>query len=463
MKLQIEELRSEYDKNQDRYIAELGEFLSIPSISTDPKYLSDCQRCAAWLSAHLEKLGFKSEILETTGKPVVLAKRVGKPGSTRVLFYGHYDVQPVDPITGWASDPFKAELRGAPNDPNRRIFARGAQDNKGQLFYFVKAAETLIQKGALDLDLTLLIEGEEESGSRGLSASLDAWQGRLEADALLVCDTGTLQAGLPAITMGLRGIAAMTVTVKGPAKDLHSGVHGGVARNPATELCRLVASLHDNQGRIAVPGYYDEVTEPSKTARDLANKFPLTAEQYQALTGAPPLGGELGLTPAERRGFRPTIEINGIHSGYGGPGGKTIIPAEAFIKISCRLVVGQDPQRALDRIKKHLVANTPAGVQISFSEERAEGIAVALDPDSNLARRAASCLKLIDGVDPLFIWEGASIPVVAELAKVSGAEPLMVGFGLEEDNIHAPNESFALSQFRAGYLYSAMILQELGS
>ncbi|NDC39257.1 MAG: M20/M25/M40 family metallo-hydrolase, partial [Proteobacteria bacterium] len=372
-----------------------------------------------------------------------------------VVFYGHYDVQPVDPLALWHTNPFEPEVRGG------RLYARGAQDNKGQLFYVLKALECLIQNAALHCNVKLLIEGEEEHGSAGIAAALPGWGEIARGDVLMVCDTGTMDPAVPTITMGLRGIAACTVEVKGPGKDLHSGVHGGIVRNPALELARLLATLHNADGSIAVEGFYDGVPSIDPADAALQNTPPLTDAEYEKLVGVPPLGGEVRYTPLERNGFRPTIDINGIHSGYGGPGSKTIIPSSAMAKITCRLVYGQDPERTMERLKAHLKRNLPRGCELVISEEHVGGGALRLTSKSKLMELTRTTLAEVCGRDPIFRWFGASIPIIAALAEVSGAEPLLVGFGLEEDNIHAPNENFALEQFKKGFLYAGLMLSRL--
>jgi len=451
-------IETEFSANQEHFLKEWSELLRFKSISTDPSYVQECQCCANWLVDHLEQIGMESALWLTPSKATVFAEftaPVSKDKVPTVLFYGHYDVQPVDPVELWTSDPFDPQVRDG------RLYARGAQDNKGQAFYFIKAVESAIKAGTLRCNLKIVLEGEEECGSEGFSAKLDEWSSKLQADVLMVCDTGTVKAGIGAITMGLRGIAHLTVALKGPNKDLHSGVHGGVVRNPAAEISRLLDSLYNPDGSIAVAGYYDGCTAIDASDRALANAFPLSMTEYAAMVGTLPEGGEQAFTPWERRGFRPTIEINGVHSGYGGPGGKTIIPATAFAKISTRLVAGQDPQHCLSLIRKHLESNTPRGVELEITEESVGGPALRLSSKTDIVRCAAKVLKEVCEVDPVYMWEGASIPVVSSLAQVSGAAPLLVGFGLEEDNIHAPNESFAIDQFKQGYLYVSLMLSEL--
>lgn len=455
MTLNRAELEQVFQKNEARYIEQWKEFLRIPSVSTDPAHEQDCRRCAEWLVSQFSAIGFESKLLETPTKPTVYAHRKGRSGSPHVLFYGHYDVQPPDPLDLWKTPPFEPTIRDG------RMYARGAEDNKGQVFYVLKALEYLMQSGQLNATVSLLIEGEEESGSEGFIAGLPSWKDKLDADILMVCDTGSLVPGVPAITMGLRSICHLNATLKGLRTDLHSGVHGGMIRNPATEIARLVATLHNPDGSIAVEGFYEGVNEPDPEDRELANRFPITPEQYKAMTGVEPLGGEKKYTPLERRGFRPCIDINGLGSGYQGPGVKTIIPSAATAKISARLVAGQNPERCAELIERHLKKHAPPGLTLEIERGAAPGKAVSLKSSSPLIKKARDVLVDLFEQEPLYMWEGASIPVVSVLAEAAGAEPLLVGFGLEEDNIHAPNESFGLSQLRDGFLYASMMLGSL--
>lgn len=448
-------LENIYRDNEAKFLNEWKEFLRIPSISTDPQHDGDCRRCAEWLVEHLRAIGFESSLLETPSKPVVYATRTGSQPGPRVLFYGHYDVQPVDPVAEWQSSPFEPTLRDG------RLYARGAVDDKGQVFYVLKALQELIKRNELKVPVTIVLEGEEECGSEGFMARLPSWKDKLGADILMVCDTGTMKAGIPAITMGLRAVAYCTVTLGGLRKDLHSGVHGGMVKNPATELARLIATLHDSKGRVAVRGFYEGVKDPDPHDKELVNRMPMTMAEYEAMIGVEPLGGEEDYSPLERRGFRPCLDLNGIYGGYSGPGRKTIIPASASAKISTRLVAGQDPQRCIDLIISHLKANAPRGLKIEIEGGAAPGRAISLSANSALIEKTSAVLKELSGYDPLYIWEGASIPVVSTLADLTGAEPLLVGFGLEEDNMHAPNESFSLDQFRDGFMYACMILNRL--
>lgn len=442
-------------KEFSRYLQEWQEFLAFKSISTDPAYVADCNDCAKWLTNHLGSIGFTAKILETKSKPVVFAQYRSSNPSSRVLYYGHYDVQPVDPLELWTSNPFKAEVRG------ERLYARGAQDNKGQSFYFIKACEALIREKRLNCDLTILLEGEEESSSFGLLQALPAWKDKIQADYLLVCDTGCLGEGIPTITMGLRGIVYLTATLLGPNHDLHSGHYGGVVKNPATELARLMAGLHDQNGHICVEDFYDGVEAIGPEDRELAKQFPMDIQQIRKLTGVEPIGGETTFSPLERSAFRPTIEINGIYAGYSGPGTKTIIPSRAGAKITSRLVGNQDPELSLQRIIKHLQNHAPSGLKLEISEEGVGGPAILLKANSEIVKKARSVLENVCSREITYTWSGGSIPVVSILSKLSGATPLLVGFGLEEDNIHAPNESFSLAQWKQGFLYVASILESL--
>lgn len=443
-----------YDENRERFLNDWKELLRFPSISADPAYDKDCQTCAQWLLEHLGGMGMTTELIPTTGKPLVYAEYKGKPGHPTVLYYGHYDVQPVDPLELWDSKPFEPEVRGD------RLYARGAQDNKGQTVYVLKALETLIKNDALNCTVRLFLEGEEETGSYGITDAIESLHesGKLVGDVLMVCDTGAVSAGVPTITMGLRGIVYLQATLDGISHDLHSGSHGGMVKNPATELARLVGTLHDETGRIAVKDFYEGVGDISPEDRQLANAAPFSADEYAEQIGVAPVGGESEFSAVERKGFRPTIEVNGFHSGYGGPGSKTIIPDSAFVKISSRLVGQQDPQKSLERIEAHLKAHAPEGLNLTIADKGVGGPALMLSSQSPIIQKANEVLQELSEHETVFSWEGGSIPVVSSLARVAGAEPLLVGFGLDEDRIHAPNESFSLKQFELGFLYATMIL-----
>lgn len=449
-------LELEFERRRERIVADWEAFLRFPSVSADPARQQDCVDCAEWLAARLQRHGFSAELAPTGTKPFVFAERAGKPERPTVLFYGHYDVQPVDPLTAWTTPPFEPTWRGD------RLFARGAQDNKGQVFYTLAAIESLIANDALDVNLKVLIEGEEEYSSGGLDKALESWRDRLQADILMVHDTCMVQSGAPTIIMGLRGIVYLNAQLNGTDHDLHSGVHGGLAPNAAQGVAQLAASLFDAGGHVAVPGFYDGVIPPSSRESQLAAAVPFDKDAYRQQTGTTPDGGRRELPPYERVGFLPSLDVNGIHSGYGGSGMKTIIPANAELKLTARLVPGQDPQGVLDALTAHLFRQTPPGMRLTLTDSGIGGPGFRLDPDAVAVRTAQGALSEIHPDQPVaFLWEGASIPIVARLAEVSGATPLLVGFGLEADRIHAPDESFSLSQFRSGFLYTALFLQSV--
>jgi len=448
-------LEEHFDANCRRYLSEWQTLLTFPSISTDPAHDGDCTECAAWLAAHLRAAGLHAELLETPTKPVVFAAKPGKPGKPVVLLYGHYDVQPVDPLDAWQTPPFDPKLRDG------RLYARGAEDNKGQFFYALKAIELLLELNRLECGIKIVLEGEEESGSGGISAMLSSWQERLAADVLMVTDTNRDASGAPAIIMGLRGIVHLTVTLSGPLHDLHSGVHGGLAPNPAREMAALIASLHGADGGIAVRGFLQGILDPSAKERELLAAADFDASRYQRETGVPPSAGETRFLPTERVGFRPSIDVNGIHAGYGGKGAKTIIPSRATAKLTARLVPSQDPTACLEAIIRHLEQNAPEGLDLAIDESGVHGPGFRLDPGSALVAQARNVLEAAAGRPATLLWSGASIPVISALSAISGAEPLLAGFADEEDLAHAPNESFSIEQFKTGFLYVAMMLSAL--
>ncbi len=445
-------LETAFNAGSARFVEDWKAFLRFASISAEPEHANDCHDCAAWLSKHLGAIGFQSRVIETGGHPLVFAERRGKPGRPVILFYGHYDVQPVDPVEKWTTPPFEPDLRGT------RLYARGAQDNKGQVMYVLKAMETLARNNALDCGVKVLIEGEEEGGGAGTCEALPGLKKELAADVLLACDAQAAPSGGPTITMGLRGLAHLTAVLHGPAHDLHSGSHGGRAPNPATGLARLIASFHNNDGSVAVPGFYEGVAEPTQKERALAAKGAVDDETYRKQTGVKPLAGESRYSPVERVGFRPSLEVNGIRSGYGGPGAKTIIPSSATVKLTMRLISGQAPAKILAAVIAHLEKNTPPGFSLEIAEKGIAGGALRLNVDSPVISHAARVLGSLFGQEVTMLWEGASVPIIAMLSEISGAEPLLVGFGREEDNIHAVNESFSMEQFRGGFLFAASYL-----
>ena len=445
-----------FESHKDRYIKEWSELLRFPSISAQPEHDSDCCACAEWLRAHLSKMGLESRIQKTDGKPLVIAERRGRKNKPTVLVYGHYDVQPADPLEAWTSPPFEPQIR------NGRLYARGAEDNKGQFFYAVKAVEALLSKDLLNCSIKMVFEGEEEAdGSTALTAFLKEHADELQADILMVTDVNRVPSGEPTIIMGLRGIIALEVQLKGANYDLHSGLHGGTAPNPATAMARLISSFHNEDGSIAVKGYDKNIRAISEKERQLAATAPFDAELYEKLTGVAPVAGERGLPAFERVGFRPTIEVNGLHSGYGGPGGKTIIPSEASAKISSRIVADQEPAKMLDALRAHIRKHAPAGLKMKICGEQHGGPPLRVDPDLRSIQLAVKALRKVTGQEPVFYYEGASIPVIPALSEATGADPVLVGFGTEDGRAHAPNESFAIEDFKQGFLYACEFISAL--
>ena len=447
-----------FTANRDRILSSWCDLLRIECVSADAMALTHCARAAAWLRRWLKGAGFRTEVvLPPDGRPIVWAERPGTPDAPTVLFYGHYDVQPTDPLAAWTHPPFD------PVCVDGRVYARGAQDNKGQVFAFLQGVAARIDAGLPLPTLRVLIEGEEECGSPSLLACAHdpAWRKRLAADVLLVCDTSVHPCGQPAIVTGLRGIQALTVTLRGPSHDLHSGVHGGLAPNPAQGMAELLASLHDPQGRIAVADFLHGWTAPTETECRLADAVPFDVAAYNAETGAPPEGGERTIPPIHRTAFHPALEVNGVHSGYGGPGSKTVIPAEAVAKLSARLCPDQNPSRTMDALLAHLRGHCPPGLTLELTDIHTGARGFRLPVDSPLIRLATDVLTRIDPRGPLTLWEGASIPIVTTLQEVSGAAPLLVGFGREEDRIHAPDESFGLDQFQQVMTYADAMLGAL--
>lgn len=447
-----------FDSHRDAILDDWFALLRLPTVGTNPARLGDCARAAAWLKQFLRPLGFDVEIVTPASGlpvPVLLAERPGAEGAMTAFFYGHYDVQPEDPADAWRTPPFEPTLADG------RVYARGAQDNKGQAFAFLQAVKALVEAGQPLPHLKLVLEGQEECGSPGLSAFAPALASRLCADVLLVCDTACGPDNQPAIIAGLRGVQHMTVTLSGPAYDLHSGTHGGVAPNPAQGLARLLASLHRDDGTVAVAGFCDHVHPPTEQERETARRGALSDEQYAQEIGCPPAGGAHGVDAVTRGSFLPTIELNGIHSGYGGPGSKTVIPSSAVAKLSMRLVPDQCPADTLAAVQQHLADRCPPGLTLAFSDVCTGAPGFRLPLESPVFRLATDVLNQMDARGPLFRWEGASIPIVATLQHLSGAAPLLVGFGREEDKIHCPNESFGLDQFVRVMTWATLMLRAL--
>lgn len=434
----------------------LFEFLRFPSISTDSKNAGDVRSCAEWLVSTATGMGLSAELHETPGHPVVIAKNEHRPGLRNVLIYGHYDVQPVDPLKLWDSDPFEPEIRDG------RIWARGATDNKGQMLaHLIGAGKMLKEKGELPLNLTFLFEGEEEIGSPNLAAFLREHKDELACDVIAVSDTGMVAPGTPTMGYGLRGIACCEVVLHGPSKDLHSGLFGGCVQNPATAVSKLVSTIHSDNGRIQIEGFYDDVCDLESWERDMWSKVPGVSDQdYMDVTGAPSLFGEEGYTAAEQTWARPTAEVNGIGGGYQGEGSKTVIPAESMVKFSFRLVPDQDPVDIMKKVKSHLEANLPAGVTMEFIPGH-DGKPYHFDPHGVFGKAAQEALSKAFEKEPVLIREGGSIPIVQDFRDILGVDTLLLGLALADAQIHSPNENFPVENFEAGIRLNQALLEEL--
>ena len=453
-------------RNQARFVAELCEFLRFPSVSAQPEHKKDLIACADWLANHCRQIGLEAKVCPTIGHPIVVAKtprpktesgkrKAGKNSRPHFMVYGHYDVQPPDPLDLWKSPPFEPRISG------RSIFGRGTTDNKGQHFAHLKAVEAYLKTGTpLPCDLTFVIEGEEEVGSANLTKFLKSHRAELDCNAVVVSDTGMPDVEHPALTYALRGIIAFEITLRGPSRDLHSGIFGGAVDNPAMALSQLLGKLRDKNGRVAIPGFYDGIAPLSTYERNEFKRLPTTARELLKLLGVKQLFGERGFTPFEQRSARPTFEINGLTSGYQGAGSKTIVPAWARAKITCRLVPNQNPSRIRKIVCDHLKKICPPTVRLEI--EAGHGAeAYLVSPKSPHARAALRALRQAFNREPVLLREGGSIPIVNDFKKVLGADTLLLGLGLPEDNAHSPNEKFELDCFENGQRMSALLWQEL--
>ena len=446
-------------QNKASFLALLCDYVRFPSVSAQPAHRADLLACAEWLVARCKKIGLQSRLCPTDGHPVVVAKTPRSPHSAKpsFLIYGHYDVQPAEPFDLWKSPPFEPRLEG------RSLFARGASDNKGQNLAHLNAVEAyLATKTPLPCDLTFIIEGEEEVGSKSLDRFLLANRDELDCRAVVISDTGMPALDHPALTYALRGICAVEITLRGPSRDLHSGIYGGTVDNPALALCQLLARLRDKNGRVAVPGFYDDVAPLSAFERKQLARFPMTESAYRKSLGVPRLFGERGYNFIEQRSARPTVEINGLTSGYQGEGSKTIIPAWARAKLTFRLVPDQDPERIGKLVLKHLRKICPPTVRLEVAPGHgAEPYLVS--PAGALAQAGLATLKEAFGREPILMREGGSIPIVTQFKKVLHADSLLLGLALPDDNAHSPNEKFNLDCYEKGSRMSALLWRRLGS
>ena len=453
----MQEVLDHIDGRRQQFEADLLELLRIPSVSADPSFAADVQRAAKWVQQHLAKLGLTAELIPTGGHPIVYAESPPVPGAPVALVYGHYDVQPPDPLDEWITPPFEPTVRDG------KVFARGATDDKGQALTHVQSvASWLAVAGRLPLQVKFLIEGEEEVGSEHLGVFLRANAARLACDCVVISDTSQFAPGVPAITYGLRGIAYFELRLTGPKQDLHSGVFGGGVANPANALAKMLGALVDADGRVTIPDFYDDVKPLTDRERKEFSSLPFDETLFKTQLGVDDLAGEAGFSTLERRWARPTLDINGLTSGYQGAGAKTVLPARASAKLSCRLVPNQDPQQVATALRRLLEKLTPPGIQMELVEHHgAPGVVMPID--SPYLQAAAAAIEIGFERRPVFIREGGSIPIVNTFAEVLGADMLLLGWGQNDDNPHSPNEKFSLDDYHRGIRASAALWQELAT
>ncbi|HEY8666073.1 MAG TPA: dipeptidase [Tepidisphaeraceae bacterium] len=442
------------DAGRDNSIAGLKQFLSIPSVSTKLEHRDDIRACAQFVAAEMSKSGLSAQIMETPGHPIVIGRNAFKPGRPTVLFYGHYDVQPAEPLHLWITPAFEPAVR------NNAIHARGAADDKGQVWAHLQAINAWQRHGGLPVNCILLIEGEEEIGSDHLADFMRAHKDELKADIAVISDTGQFARGVPAITYGLRGLVYMEIFLTGPSHDLHSGIFGGAVPNPANILCEILATLHDADGRVNIPGFYDDVLPLSPAEREMWKKLPFDEKQFLADLQLTEPTGEPGFSTLERRWARPTCDINGLTAGYQGQGAKTVIASTASAKVSMRLVPNQDPVKIQAAFEKAIRDRCPKGVKIEFGQHGLSG-AVLVPMESRAMQLAAEATEIGFGVKPTLIREGGSIPVVALIKNTLGIDTLLIGFGLPDDRVHSPNEKFDLDALFNGTRTAAALYEKL--
>lgn len=430
--------------NKDRFLAELFDWLRIPSVSADGRHKNDVRAAAEFLKKKFEAAGVdRAEIHETKGHPIVFAEKLIGAALPTVLVYGHYDVQPADPLNLWDSPPFEPVIK------NDKIYARGACDDKGQVYMHVKAFEVMMKHNLLPCNVKFMVEGEEEVGSDNLGDFVKANKEKLKADIILISDTALISLEHPSITTGLRGLSYMEVEVTGPNRDLHSGVYGGAVANPINVLCSMIHSLHDEQGRVTIPGFYDKVAELSLAQREALNKAPFDLNEYKKDLGIDEVKGEKGYTTLERTGIRPTLDVNGIWGGYTGEGAKTVLPSKAHAKISMRLVPDQNSKEITELFTRHFTAIAPNYVKVKVTAHH--GGEPAVTPTDSKAYKAASkAFQEVWGKTPIPTRDGGSIPIVALFKKELGLDTVLMGFGLDSDAIHSPNEHYGVRNFTLG-------------
>ena len=446
-------------QHEARFIETLTRYVRFPSVSAQPHHAGDLAACANWLKQHCESIGLEASLRPTAGNPILVAKTPRVSGSKKphYLVYGHYDVQPPEPFDLWKNPPFEARIQG------RQMFGRGASDNKGQNLAHLCAVEAYLKTGTeLPCDLTFLIEGEEEVGSNNLEGFLKANRAELQCDGVVISDTGMPAKNIPALTYSLRGIVSLEIKLHGPSRDLHSGLFGGSVDNPAMALAQLLAKIRGKNGRLTIPGLYDDVAPLSAFERKQFKRLPFNESAYRKFLGVPELFGERGFTPLEQRAARPTFEINGLTSGYQGAGSKTIVPSWASAKITLRLVPNQKPAKILALVRKHLKKLCPPTCRIEITDGHA-GEPYLVSPESPQAQAGLRALRAAFGREPVAMREGGSIPIVNHFKKVLGADTLLLGLALPDDNAHSPNEKFDLDIFASGMAMGAHLWPELAA
>ena len=446
-----------FNSNRLRFVKELCDYVRFPSVSADVARKPDVVACATWLRDYCERAGLHAKLCSTLGNPVILAKTRRSRSSRRAHFvvYGHYDVQPPDPLELWKTPPFEPTIKG------RSLLGRGASDNKGQHLAHLQAVEGYLKTGTeLPCDLTFLIEGEEEVGSKNLGKFLKQHQADLRCDAVVISDTSMPSPRHPALIYALRGLATLEVKLIGPSRDLHSGMYGGSVQNPAMALCQLLAQLHDKDGSVTIPGFYDDVLQLSADERTQLARLPFQEREYRRFLGVPQLFGERGYTPIEQRSARPTLEINGLTSGYQGEGSKTIVPSWANVKLTMRLVPNQKPKAILKLVQNHLRRICLPTVRLQMKCSCAAEPYI-VSPQNVHAQAGLRALKRAFNAEPVLMRDGVSIPIIGDFKRILRADSLLLGLGLPDDNLHAPNEKFSLDNFAKGRLLSAHLWQEL--
>lgn len=440
----MDKVKQYLEENKERYLEELFELIRIPSISSLSEHKQDMVKAAEAFKTHLLVAGCdKAEVMPTAGNPVVYAEKIIDPAKPTVLVYAHYDVMPVDPLDLWKSPPFEPEIRDG------KIYARGADDDKGQGFMHVKAFEALVKNDALPVNVKFMIEGEEEIGSVNLGAFCDEHKDLLKADIILVSDTGMIAEDIPAITTGLRGLAYWQVEVTGPNRDLHSGLFGGAVANPINVLAKMIAHMTDENNRIVMPGFYDDVLESSEKERELLNMAPFSKEAYKEALDVDELAGEKGYTTIERTGIRPSFDVCGIWGGYTGEGAKTVLPSKAFAKISSRLVPNQNHEKIAKMFEDYFESIAPDSVKVKVDSLHG-GQAYVCPIDLPAYKAAEKSLEKLFKRTPIPVRSGGSIPIISTFEDKLGTKSLLMGFGLESDAIHSPNENYPLKNFYAG-------------